>query len=402
MLKNIAGNSIVALAVAMSLNTAGVNVAQATGFNEAMTGGTFKGSLRPRVEFVDQENVSDNAQAATVRGAFQYTTGAWNGLQLKAELEAVMGIGSEKYNSTTNSKNQYPKVADPTGGHFNRLFLFHKGEGYTAGYGRDEIIYDNWRWVGNVGWRQNHQTFNSAKIDGKAGAASYHAAYITKRYKITQYSEGEDLKSSFLLNGGYDLSFGKLSAYYYGYEFDDGSNTSYQLYGATLAGAPGNFIYRAELAEQKQDNTGTDYSGSYYHFIGGMKVSDMKFMVGYELLGSDNGNYAVTSHFGTNHKFNGFADQFLTTPVYGLTDSYATAVVPVAGMKFVATYHMFKPDDTSTFNDYGTEIDLVLARKMSKQVSLLAKLADYSGEKVTGNPKSTDVTKFIMQAMYKF
>ena len=402
MLKNIAGNSIVALAVAMSLNTAGVNVAQATGFNEAMTGGTFKGSLRPRVEFVDQENVSDNAQATTVRGAFQYTTGAWNDLQLKAELEAVMGIGSEKYNSTTNSKNQYPKVADPTGGHFNRLFLFHKGEGYTVGYGRDEIIYDNWRWVGNVGWRQNHQTFNSAKIDGKAGAASYHAAYITKRYKITQYSEGEDLKSSFLLNGGYDLSFGKLSAYYYGYEFDDGSNTSYQLYGATLAGAPGNFIYRAELAEQKQDNTGTDYTGSYYHFIGGMKVSDMKFMVGYELLGSDNGNYAVTSHFGTNHKFNGFADQFLATPAAGLTDSYATAVVPVAGMKFVATYHMFKPDDTSTFNDYGTEIDLVLARKMSKQVSLLAKLADYSGEKVTGNPKSTDVTKFIMQAMYKF
>jgi len=164
MLKKIAGNSIVALAVAVSLNTAVISSAQAAGFNEAMTGGTFKGSLRPRIELVDQENISDNAQATTVRGAFQYTTGAWMGVQLKAELETVMGIGSEKYNSTTNGQSQYPVVKDPSGGHFNRMFLFHKAENYSAGYGRDEIVYDNWRWIGNVGWRQNHQTFNSAKI----------------------------------------------------------------------------------------------------------------------------------------------------------------------------------------------------------------------------------------------
>ncbi len=404
MLKKIAGNSVVALAVAVSLNTAVISSVQAAGFNEAMTGGTFKGSLRPRIEFVDQENISDNAQATTVRGAFQYTTGAWKGLQLKAELEAVMGIGSEKYNSTANDKDQYPTVADPSGGHFNRMFLFHKAENYTAGYGRDEIIYDNWRWVGNVGWRQNHQTFNSAKIDGSAGAISYHAAYVTKRYKITQYATGEDLKSSYFLNGGYDLSFGKLSAYYYGYEFDNGTNVATQTYGASLSGAPGSFIYRAELATQKRDlaNAGTDASASYYHLIAGMKVAKMKFLLGYELLGSDSGNYSVKADFGTNHKFNGFADQFLSTPDAGLKDSYATAVVPVAGMKFVATYHVFKPDNTSSFDEYGTEFDLVLAKKMSKQVSLLAKYAGYSAKKNANNPKNNDVSKLIVQAVYKF
>jgi len=361
-----------------------------------MTGGTFN-------EFVDQENISNSAQATTVRGAFQYTTGAWMGMQLKAELEAVMGIGSEKYNSSTNGQTQYPVVKDPSGGHFNRMFLFHKAENYSAGYGRDEIVYDNWRWIGNVGWRQNHQTFNSAKIDGKAGAISYHGAYVTKRYSIAQYATGQDLKGTMFLNGGYDLSFGKLSAYYYDYEFDNGSNDTTQTYGASLSGAPGSFIYRAEVVSQKRDNsTGTDYSASYYHLKAGMKVSKMKFLLGYELLGSDNGNYSVKADFGTNHKFNGFADQFLTTPDAGLEDTYATAVIPFAGVKFVATYHIFSPDSSTTFSDYGTELDMVLAKKMSKQVSLLAKFAGYSAKKNANNPKNNDVNKLIVQAVYKF
>ncbi len=403
MLKKIAGNSVVALAVAVSLNTAVISSVQAAGFNEAMTGGTFKGSLRPRIEFVDQENISDNAQATTVRGAFQYTTGSWMGVQLKAELETVMGIGSEKYNSSTNGQTQYPVVKDPSGGHFNRMFLFHKAENYSAGYGRDEIVYDNWRWIGNVGWRQNHQTFNSAKIDGKAGAISYHGAYVTKRYSIAQYATGQDYKNTIFLNGGYDLSFGKLSAYYYDYEVDN-TNASTQTYGASLSGAPGSFIYRAEVVSQKRDNSvGTDYSASYYHLKAGMKVSKMKFLLGYELLGSDNGNYAVKADFGTNHKFNGFADQFLVTPLAGLEDTYATAVIPFAGMKFVATYHIFSPDSSTTFSNYGKEIDLVLAKKMNDKVTLLGKLADYSAD--SGNTSGTggnDVTKLIVQAVYKF
>ena len=208
-MKKIVGNSVIAMAVGIGLNTVGMMSAQAAGFNEAMTNGSFQGSLRPRVESVDQNGKPEKATAATLRGAFQYTTGEWAGLQLKAELETVMGIGTEKYNSSTNGKTQYPVVKDPTGGHFNRLFLFHKGGSYTAGIGRDEIIYDNSRWVGNVGWRQNHQTFNSAKIDGKAGAMSYHAAVVNKRMKIAQYDTGEALKSTYFLNGGYDMSFGK-------------------------------------------------------------------------------------------------------------------------------------------------------------------------------------------------
>ncbi len=54
-MKKIVGNSVIAMAVAIGLNTAGIMSAQAAGFNEAMTNGSFEGSLRPRVESVDQE-----------------------------------------------------------------------------------------------------------------------------------------------------------------------------------------------------------------------------------------------------------------------------------------------------------------------------------------------------------
>ena len=398
--------TLVSISLAASLYATTPSPAQANGFNDAVTGGQFKAVLRPRIEIVDQENFSDNAVATTLRGAFQYTTAPWQGLQLKAELEAVASLGAETYNSSTNGQTQYPVVKDPTGGHFNRLFLFHQGTGYTVGGGRDEIIYDNARWVGNVGWRQNHQTFDSIKLDGQSGALSYHAAYVFTRYSIAQYDRGNDLDNAYFLNGRYGFDFGKLAAYYYDYGFD-GSNTDYRILGAALSGSPGNFVYRAEFANQEENNPGTDYSASYYHLIAGLKVAKMKFLLGYEFLGSDNGNFAVTPHFGTNHKFNGFADQFLTTPVYGLKDSYLTAVIPFLGNTFVATYHRFQPDSGASFDDYGSELDLVLARKLNKQVKLLAKLAAYTADSANpaSDPNTTgkqDVTKLIVQATYAF
>ncbi len=416
MLKKAARASVLAQAVASVLAVGALPV-HAAGFNEAVTGGEFKGSFRPRFEFVDQEGFDDQAMALTLRAAFKYTTAAWNGMQLRSELEVVGPIGGDTYNSTQNGKTQYPIIADPAGGHFNRLFLFHKGEGYEAGYGQDEIIYDNSRWVGNIGWRQNHQTFNSLKVDGATNGFSYHAAYLFGRYHVANikgkydgdaYYNGDRLDSSFFLNGGYGFDFGKLAAYWYSYEFDSPNGAEVKrtnTYGASLAGAVSSFVYRAEFASQKREDakgTGSDGSATYYHLIGGMKFGSGKVLVGYEVLGSDDGAYAVQADFGTNHKFNGFADQFLATPSQGVKDLYVTGVAKFAGVKLVASYHNFKPDDDSSFSDYGNEIDLVLAKKMNKQVGLLAKYANYMASDDAGNPKASDVQKLILQATYAF
>ena len=389
----------------------------AAGFNAAVTGGKFKGVLRPRFEYVDQENISKTSKALTLRGAFQYTTGAWQGLQLRSELEVVGALGADNYNSTQNGKTMYPLVADPMGGHFNRLFLFHKGGAYEVGAGMDEIIYDNSRWVGNVGWRQNHQTFNSVKIDGQAGGISYHAAYLFSRYHVANvggayngdaYYDGDDFHSSYFLNAGYGFSFGRLVGFAYSYKFDQPNGNTVNrtnTLGGSLSGTPGPFEYRLEYATQKREDAkgaGRDGTASYWHLVGGMKFGAARLLLGYEFLGSDDGQYAVKADFGTNHKFNGFADQFLSTPDAGLKDLYVTGVYRFAGNKFVASYHRFTPDYDRTFDKYGDEVDLVAVKKLNKQVSLLAKYADYKADAVTGNPKANDVQKLIVQAEYHF
>ena len=65
------------------------------------------------------------------------------------------------YNSTTNGKTTYPAVADPETYEINRLQLTNtRIPMTTVTLGRQRIVLDDQRFVGNVGWRQNEQTFD--------------------------------------------------------------------------------------------------------------------------------------------------------------------------------------------------------------------------------------------------
>jgi hypothetical protein len=59
----------------------------------------------------------------------------------------------------------------------------------------------------------------------------------------------------------------------------------------------------------------------------------------------------------TLHKFQGFSDQFLTTPKEGLKDIYISAKTKVSGIKLAAVYHDFSSKTNNV--DFGTEINLV-------------------------------------------
>ena len=58
----------------------------------------------------------------------------------------------------------YSVVADPEGAEVNQYGLRYDGvPGLAATLGRSKLILDNARWVGNVGWRQNEQTFDAVR-----------------------------------------------------------------------------------------------------------------------------------------------------------------------------------------------------------------------------------------------
>ncbi|MEO0415806.1 MAG: hypothetical protein AAF226_12745, partial [Verrucomicrobiota bacterium] len=81
---------------------------------------------------------------------------------------------------------------------------------------------------------------------------------------------------------------------------------------------------------------------------------------------------------GTNHKFNGFADNFLGPQANGLADIYLSAGTKLGyGIGAKVFYHHFTDAD---FNSLGDEIDMVFTKSLTENVSLLAKTAWFLGK----------------------
>jgi hypothetical protein len=102
----------------------------------------------------------------------------------------------------------------------------------------------------------------------------------------------------------------------------------------------------------------------------------------------------------TLHKFNGWADLFLTTPAAGLQDIYGgvaykfAAIKALPGLNAAVTYHRFNSDLGNL--RYGDEWDASLGFKLGR-VTLLAKYADYNA-----NGFGVDTRKVWLQAEFAY
>jgi hypothetical protein len=98
---------------------------------------------------------------------------------------------------------------------------------------------------------------------------------------------------------------------------------------------------------------------------------------------SGDGVKGFTTPLATLHRFQGWADKFLTTPVNGIEDTYVTAgyltkgVGPLDTLGFTASWHDFKSDRLAI--DYGTELDLQLQAKIRRALATLKYAAYEAG-----------------------
>src|SRR5690606_13404246 len=116
-----------------------------------------------RYEHVDDRAFAADADAATLRlrAGMRLATGSgWNGL-----LEAEGVAASGDYNSGANGRGSLPQILDPRGIELNQAWLGWKGARGAVALGRQRLLFDNQRWVGNVGWRQNEQTFDALAFE---------------------------------------------------------------------------------------------------------------------------------------------------------------------------------------------------------------------------------------------
>ena len=376
---------------------------------DALTGGKASANLQYRYEDVRNGAAASNtATAHTVRLRLGYETATFNGFGAMVEAESVKDLGNKKYDSKATGQtgatavNNYAVIADPEATEINQAYLSYSGiANTTVKFGRQRIILDNARFVGNVGWRQNEQTFDAFTLVNKSlPNTTITAGYITNANRVFSDSSatpdsgpfgGNHRMQSTILNANYKgWSFAEVVGYAYLLDYDvntlftaNSSDTfGLRLNGNTAMGG-NKLLYTAEFAEQRSAHgNATNYKTSYTLLEGGVDVTNVAvFKLGYEVLGSDTGaaNTQFKTPLATLHAFNGWADMFLATPTNGLKDAYVSANTKLAGINLGAVYHDYRADvTTATINNLGSEWNLVASKTFDKNYTLGLKYADYS------------------------
>lgn len=365
----------------------------ATGQPGLRSGPTLEARLRG--EAVDDAAFAREASATTLRLRLGWRTPVRSGWSAFGELEATGHAFGQRYNSTDNGRTAYPTVADPDNAELNQLYVqYQPDDRLRLTLGRQRLNYDNQRFIGAVGWRQNEQTFDALDLQRRFGAdwtLRYSYAGRVQRIYGADHpvpSQARWLLDAHLLNLSRRLGTGSLTAY--GYFIDNrtlpaSSHRDLGLrYTGKFAGDAGrSWLLSAEWARQSPYADGSPAIGANYSLLeGGLAWHGHTFKLGDERLGG-NGTTAFQTPLATLHAFNGWADRFLTTPANGLRDDYASWSHPFGKFTATVAWHDFGATHGSTH--YGREADASLAWAFAPKWSALVKLADYRKADVGAN-----------------
>jgi len=348
---------------------------------------------RLRYENVDQGGLEADALTLRLRAGAEARSGPFS---LLVEAEGTIAP-IDDYNAfpfplagESQRRPQYAVVADPQNIELNRLQLQYRLGDNRVTLGRQRINLDDQRWVGSVGWRQNEQTFDALRAEARVGPASLDLTYAVSQRTVFGEDAGPraDYDGDFLL-AGLSAPVGpvqaKLFAYLLDYEEDFFIANSSQTYGGILSGSVpvrrGTGIsLRASYARQSDYGRNPfNYAADYWALEGGTALAGFTIAAGWEQLGSDNGR-SVQTPMATLHKFNGWADLFLTTPAAGLEDAYVSIGRNFSGLgglpalNVQLAVHQF--DSAVGDTEYGTEWDASVGFALGP-VRILLKYADY-------------------------
>jgi len=387
----------------------GAAPAAGEGLETLVSDGKAALDLRYRYESVEQDDKPSTAGANTLRLRLNLATGVVNGFSAFTEFDHVQVIGGEHHDDTRNGLVNYPVVADPEGTDLNQAWLQYAGpKGTILRLGRQRIGFDGERFIGGVGWRQNEQTYDAFRIETRAvPGAALNYAYVDQVQRVFGPDSGTPSASlegsSHLLNAKFtSLPVGAITVYGYHLDFDDAPQFSSDTYGARYDGTYAlgdklNFGWALEYARQEDAGDNAAQVDAFYSLVElSFKTSAAGFTAGREVLSGEDGTFTPTTNpafqtpLATLHKWQGWADKFLTTPSAGIEDLYLGFNVKFAGWNGQAVWHDFSAEATGL--DYGTEIDLSVSRKFASRYEVLVKYADYSADDLF-----TDTAKFWLQ-----
>jgi hypothetical protein len=363
--------------------------------------------LRARYESVEQEGFASEADALTNRLRAGFQSAPLKGTALLAE-GVIVDDPVDDYNSTTNEQPEYPVVADPADfAAINRFAVINKSlDRTTLTFGRQRIIHDDQRFIGNVGWRQNEQTFDALRAQWGSTKIKTDLTYASQVNRVfgPDSPQGKWEGDVVLANFAYTLPVGTLAFFDYYLDIDGVAAASTNTVGAKLAGSKPlgklTSTYAVAYAQQAEAGVNAANVDTEYELLdGGLSFTKFGVGLGYELLGSD-GAVGFATPLATLHAFQGWADKFLATPAAGIEDTYVRFSYPFrkrgrfATIAATAVFHDYNADAGSAH--FGEELNLQLVAR-TERMALTAKYADYRADELL-----TDTSKFWVSVDYAF
>jgi len=412
------------LVIAASLMSWGTAAAEggagATSVWDALTGGKAHLDVRGRIEIADTATTTQS-EAYTIRTRLGYGTKPYYGVSVYADFENIAAIKKEQYwDGVRNNPDNKTLIPDPPATELNQAYLKVAPDGFfgTAAIGgRQRLILDDSRFVGNVGWRQNEQTFDAAVAKTSFGVDELQLLYgylwdINRIFgnKGDTPATRNWKSSSHLINLSYSgLPFVKMAAFAYILSFDSSPSNSCNTVGTRLNGDI-ELVDKLSLGYQAsyafQWDGGRDGGENPLDYQAHYAMVDAKLAFkpvgalggGYELLGSDDGTERFLTPLATAHKFNGWADVFVNNGgPNGLQDMYAYVAPKLPWeMQGKLVYHHFKSHKGG--DTLGNELDALVSKDINKHLVLLAKVAYFN---VHGDDAG-HVVRGWLQATLKF
>ncbi len=386
--------------------------------------------IRARYEFADVDGVGPsgsalgNSHAFTIRERLGLKTQAWNGFSAFLEGEFSQAVIDDYNGGAGPTADPFdPKnsaIFDPETNELNQGYVQYEGFETTVKAGRQRIIYDNAAFIGNVGWRQNEQTYDALSIANKSiDGLTLNYAFINQVNRIfgsdadspiaplTGFTNVQDLDASVhLFNAAYSGIGGvTLGGYAYVMNFQDIPAWDNNTFGVSAKGILGGIALYGELAYQDKSGVGPDDDALYGHVTATKTFGDQSVTVGVEHLDA-----GFQTPLATVHVFNGYADATdfarISGAHNGLTDLYVTHTTPIfCGIKWLNALHAFGDNEIST--GYGWEYNSVLTKKFDDHFTALAKVAVFDGGDdafvgPTGGPGLRTTSRFSIELDYTF
>ncbi len=379
------------LSLLFAIATTSICADEAPGIVDAITGGKPGAMARYRYEFVDEESFAENANASTILLRLKYETAAYKGFSALIEFDYVGEVLINEFNSgagtSSPDRDRFPVVADPKGPDLNQIFLAYRPtEDWKFRFGRRTLNLDDWRFIGSVVWRQNEQAYDGIELnyEGLRDTRVFYS-YVNRVKRIfgTTVPAGSHRQDTHLLNVRHELTEDwSVVGFAYLIDNQDQPVFSTRTFGLRFEGAAalagGKVSLLGEYARQSSAyNAPVDFDADFTQLQALWSKDAWSLGLGYELLGSDNGE-GFRTPLATLHKFNGWADLFLATPDAGLQDTYLRLGYRLRSWIFSVRYHDFRADAGS--EKWGSELDASATRKFSDKVSLLLKAAHFNAD----------------------